>query len=159
MKGALAALLLGAVPLAAAAGPARLDEAAVGRFIASFDAAERAGDVAAIGAALAADCRVEMRATTEGHELVTALARDEYLADLGDFYASLHDLAGYEYRSEPAHVTLASGAAAASVTRQVTEAFVADGERRAFHIEETTRVELRDGQLAITMLSSQSRAD
>jgi len=127
--------------------------------MAGFDAAERAGDVAAIGAALAPECRVEMRATTEGREHVTALSHDEYLADLEDYYGSLHELAGYDYRSEPAQVAIAPGAATASAIRQITESFTVDGERHTFHVEETATVERREGRLLITALASRSRPD
>ena len=159
MKRGVAALLLAIVAGAAAADAPQLTEAEVREFMAGFDAAERAGNVAAIGAALAPECRVEMRATVEGREHVTAMSHDEYLTDLDDYYGSLHDLAGYDYRSEPARVSIAPGAAAASAIRQIAESFTVDGERHAYHIEETATLERRDGRLLITALASRSRPD
>ena len=100
-----------------------------------------------------------MRATTDGHEHVTAMSHDEYLADLDDYYTSLHDVAAHEYRSEPARATIAPDGATASVTRQITESFTLDGERHTFHVEETATLVRRDGRLLVTSLASRSRPD
>jgi hypothetical protein len=159
MKRGVAVLLLAIAARAAAVGAPPLTEAEVRGFMAGFDAAERAGDVAAIGAALAPECRMEMRATVEGREHVTAMSRDEYLTDLDEYYGSLHELAGYDYRSEPARVSIAPGASAATAIRRITESFTVDGERHAFHIEETATLGRRDGRLLITALASRSRPD
>ncbi len=159
MKRRIAALLLWLAAGPALAGAPPLAEADVIEFMNGFDAAERTGDVAAISAALAPDCRVEMRATAEGHEHVTAMSHDEYLTDLDDYYGSLHDVAGYEYRSEPARATIAPGGETARATRRVTESFSLDGERHTFHVDETATLERRDGRLVITALATRSRPD
>jgi hypothetical protein len=159
MKRCIGALLLWMATGAALAGAPALTAADVLEFMDGFDAAERVGDVGAISAALAPDCRVEMRSSTDGHEHVTAMSHDEYLHDLDDYYGSLHDVAGYEYRSEPAQASIAADGASARATRQVTESFSLDGERHTFHVEEIATLVRRDGRLLITALASRSRPD
>lgn len=158
MRRAVAALLLTLAAGTARAG-APLTPGEVQAFLAGFADAERAGDVAALDRALAPDCRVELRVADGGREHVTALTHDEYVADLGEFYASLPTLAAYQYEAAPARITVADDGATATAARQVTESFTVDGERHVFRLEQTARIERRDGRLAITTFATRSRPD
>jgi hypothetical protein len=156
---ALLVLLLVSAVAAAATTAAPLTVAEVQSFIQQFDAAERAGDVAALGAALAPDCRVEMRTVVDGHTHVAVLSHDEYLADFAEFYGSLDEVVDYAHDSGAPTVTMATDGATATAVRVVTEAFTLDDEHLVFRTDETTRLERRGNGLAITALSTRPHAD
>jgi len=142
-----------AVAPAAAVHVAPLAEPEVRAFMTRIENAARARDVAALGAALAEDCRVELRTRLEGREHLTVLTRARYVELLQNGYAAFKDLERYDYALEDVRVTLAADGSATVVSR-VTETLVLNGERTVTASEETSRIERRGGELKLVAVSA-----
>ncbi len=153
----LAALVLASLAVLpgprARAAPAR-SESEVRALMSTVEHASRARDVQRLGAALAADCRIELRTQIGGQERVTLLTREEYLEMLTSGYASLKDLDAYDYQIDDERITFESEPPAATVVSQVTETVVFGGQRQVTHSEETARVERRGDGLKVVAVSA-----
>jgi hypothetical protein len=144
------ALLPGAAPRA----ESPLAEAEVRAFMTELEHASRARDLARLTAALAPDCRIELRAEIDGHEQVTLLTRDEYVELLSTGYAALKNLEQYDYELSNVRVTLESDPPGATVVSEVTETIVFAGKRLVTESVETSRVERRAGALRLVAVSA-----
>lgn len=155
------ALLSAALALCGAA-PARadqrLDAAEVRTFMAGVASAARARDLSRLGAAMADDCRIELRTLIDGHEEITLLTRAEYLEQLEGGYAALAEPEQYDYRVTAQRISLEREPSAATVVSRVTETVSSRGRRLATATEETARLERRDGRLRLVAVSSLTRA-
>jgi hypothetical protein len=158
MRNSVAAtLLLAGLALLPGASPRAeppLAEAEVRAFMTELEHASRARDLARLTAALAADCRIELRAEIDGHEQVTLLTRDEYVELLGTGYAALKNLEQYDYELSNVRVTLEHDPPGATVVSQVTETMVFSGKRLVTESVETSRVERRAGALRLVAVSA-----
>jgi len=154
---ALAALLLVTASGARAAPP--LTESEVRTFMGGIERASRARDVPRLAAALAPDCRIELRTRIGGQERVTLMTRDEYVELLTSGYASLANLQGYEYDVTEQQVTLEHDTAAATVVSHVTETIVFEHRRQVTESEETARVERRADGLRLVAVSALTSGD
>lgn len=130
--------------------------AEVRAFMAHVEEASRARDLERITAALAADCRIELRATIEGHEQVTLLTRSEYVEMLTSGSAALKGLEQYDYRVTGLTIALDADPPGATVVSQVHESFVYGGRPFATESDETARVERRAGELKLVAVSSET---
>jgi hypothetical protein len=152
-----AALALVALAVLASAGahaaPA-LTEGEVRAFMSTVELAARARDVQRLGAALAPDCRIELRTQIGGQERVTLMTGEEYLEMLTSGYASLKVLDAYDYAVDEQQVTLERDPPAATVVSHVTETIVFGGQRQVTRSEETARVERRGDGLKLVAVSS-----
>ncbi len=153
---ALLIALIASASLARAASAAEPPPSAreVRAFMASVEEASRARDLERITAALAADCRIELRALIQGHEQVTLLTRAEYVEMLTSGYAALRDLERYDYRVAGLKITLDTEPPGATVESEVHESFVSGGRTFATLSHETARVERRGGELKLVAVSS-----
>ena len=139
-------------PAACAAQP--LTAAEVRTLMADLAAASRARDVPRLAAALAPDCRIELRTLIGGREQITLLTRDDYLAMLGAGDLALRALEEYDYVASDREVTLEAEPPAATVVSLVTESFTLHQQHRVIHSEQTARLERRDGQLRVVAVST-----
>ena len=149
----LACASLGSVASAAEPPPTAIE---VRAFMAHLEDASRARDLDRIAAALAADCRIELRATIEGHEQVTLLTRSEYVEMLTTGFAALKGLEEYHYRVTGLTVALDTDPPGATVESQVQESFVLGGRPFATDSHEIARVERRAGELKLVAVSSEA---
>ena len=150
----IASLLLAAGP-AFAAAPAPT-AAEVRAFMTRLENVSRSRDVAQIAAALAPDCRIELRSTVEGKEHVTLLTRDEYIDVLSSGYAALKDLENYDYTVSAVEVTLEHQPEGATVVSQVRESFVFAGRHIVTQSREVSRVERRGAELKLVAVSAET---
>ena len=148
-----AASAVAATPAAPHAA-APLAEAEVRGFMTRIENAARARDLARLAAALAEDCRVELRTRIDDREQLTVLTRAQYLELLEGGYAALRDLKQYDYELGDVRVTLAADGAAATVVSHVTETLVFQGTRTVTESEETSRIERRGGELRLVAVSA-----
>ena len=109
-------------------------------------------------AALAPDCRIELRTRIDGQERITLMTRDEYVEMLTSGYASFKDLQSYDYAVDDQTVTIERDAPAAMVVSHVTETMVFAGQRQVTHSEETARVERRADGLKLVGVSALTTA-
>jgi hypothetical protein len=149
---AIAALLL--LPGAAALAAPPLSESEVRAFMATVEQAARDRDAERLGAALSADCRIELTTRIGTEERVTLLTREEYLGMLTNGFAALKDLEAYDYRVEDERVVLERDPPAATVVSQVTETIVFAGRRQVTRSEETARVERRGASLKVVAVAA-----
>jgi hypothetical protein len=153
----LPALLLAALallPVAPAAAAPPLTEAEVRAFMTTVEQAARARDVHRLAAALAPDCRIELRTQIGAQERITLMTRDEYVEMLASGYAALKDLDAYDYEINDEQVALERDAPAATVVSHVTETAVFHGQRQVTSSEETARVERRGDSLQLVAVSA-----
>ncbi|MBS0395108.1 MAG: hypothetical protein JSR54_10810 [Proteobacteria bacterium] len=138
---------------AAAAPPgAPLTEPEVHAFMHGLAVAAQARDASRIAAALAPDCRIELRTLIAGQERVTLMTRDEYVGMLGGGYAGFKELKAYDYHVDSEQVALEDGAA--TVVSRITETVDFDGQHVVTHSEETARVERRADGLRVVAVSA-----
>jgi hypothetical protein len=133
--------------------------AEVRAFMAHVERVSRARDIAALGAALATDCRIELRTVIGGQERVTLLTRAEYVQLLADGEARMKDLSEYDYRVSGLKVTTDREPPGATVVSQVHESFTLGGKHFATDSRETARVERRGGELKLVAVSSETQGD
>ena len=133
---------------------AALSEEEVRAFMTHLANASRARDVAQLAAALADDCRIELRTRLQGREQLTQLTRAQYVELLQSGYAAFRDLERYEYVQSDVRVTLAADDSAATVVSNVTETLVLDGTPAVTESEETSRIERRGGELRLVAVSA-----
>lgn len=150
------ALATGFAAPAGADGP--LGTAEVRTFMAGIASAARDRDVSRLGAAMADDCRIELRTLVSGREEISLLTRGEYLEQLEGGYAALADPAHYDYRVTAQRISLEQEPTAATVISRVTETVSSRGRRTATASEETARLERRDGRLLLVAVSTLTRA-
>lgn len=143
--------------LAAAATPLTTRE--VGEFLHRFEAAERTGDLKALGVALSADCRIEIETRVGGVRHVAAFSHDEYLAELRDFYDSLAEVGDYAFESAAPRIDLDVDGQGARVHQHLAETYTADGAPRIFRSELVLTIARRGDGLAVTQLSSRPDVD
>jgi hypothetical protein len=139
-----------------AAPPAVAD---VRAFMAHVERVSRDRDIAQLGAALAADCRIELRTVIGGQEHVTLLTRDEYIELLTDGAARMKDLSEYDYAVSGIEVTIDREPPGATVVSQVHESFTLGGKHFATDSRETARVEQRGGELKLVAVSSETQGN
>ena len=151
---ALALVALAVLPGARADAAPTLTEGEVRAFMRTVEYASRARDVQRLGAALATDCRIELRTQIGGQERVTLMTGEEYLEMLTSGYASLKELDAYDYEVDEQQVTVEHDPPAATVVSHVTETIVFGGQRQITHSEETARVERRGDGLKLVAVSS-----
>lgn len=157
----LAVLLAGLALAATAALPARaaepLQEREVRAFVASAADAARARDVGRIAAAIADDCRMQLRTRFGGREHVTDIDKAEYVAMLTDGFIALEDLERYDYQVSGVDVQL-DGPTAANVRAQVTETLVYAGRSVTTVTDEQSRIERRGGRLVVVSVTATTSA-
>jgi hypothetical protein len=144
-----------AVAPAAAAEPAPRP-AEVRAFMAQVAEASRARDLAAIAAALAPDCRIELRTLIAGREEVTLLTRAEYIELLTSGLAALRELEDYDYQVSKQDVTIDHEPPGATVVSEIRESFRLGGRRQVTDSRETARVERRGGLLKLVAVSAET---
>ncbi len=143
---------------AASRATAPLAEAEVRAFMRGVADASRRRDVEALAATLAPDCTIELTTRTAGAERTTQFTRDEYVGMLRNGYASMKDLEEYDYDVEDLAVELDAGGTGATVHARVRERAVFQGSESLTRSEETSRVERRDGRLALVSVTATTQS-
>lgn len=151
---AVAAALVLALPVRAAEP---LEEREVRAFVTAVADAARDRDVDRLAAAIADDCRIELRTRIGSREHVTAVDKAEYVAMLRDGFIALKDLERYDYEVGSVEVAI-DGATAANVHAVITETLVYGGRSTTTVSEEQSRVERRGGRLVIVAVTATTSA-
>lgn len=140
----------------AAAAPLAADE--VRALMQRVEHAARLRDVDRLAAALADDCRIELRARIAGQEHVTRFTKGEYVEMLHGGYAAMRDLQQYDYEMRDLQVVLEPGGTAATVRADVFERSVFQGVQTQTRSVEESRVERRGDALVLVAVTATTEA-
>ena len=153
----LVVLALSTAHVAVAVEPPSEDE--VRALMNTLEAASRERNVAEVSAALAPDCRIELKTRIGADEHAERLTAAQYLELLKTGFAALSELESYVYEVTDRRILRSSGTATVTVVSHITEHVAYHGLRQTTHSEETARVERRGGTLQVVEVVSLTTGD
>lgn len=126
-------------------GAQGISEASVKAFLAKFDQAIAAKNVAAIGQLLGNDVEILVTVTARGKTQKNKMDKTQYLAALRDHWSMTTN---YTYRRSNENITISGNVA--TVSADVRESMMIHGQYVATRLKETATIELANGALAVT---------